>query len=135
MARRDHDPGRRAQAPDRERQQRGRLLPRDQVDPDPGPGQHLGGLVAELIGAVPRVAADDHARLRALAGGGFPAAQPRRPPSASPSTPGRIAASSAPIRAAADFPGAATSAWSGGWPGIPAARLLTSEIASTSAPR
>ncbi len=75
VARGDHDPGRNAQVPDREREQRGRLLPGDQVDPDPGPGQHPGRLVGELVRAVPRVAADDHAGLAARDG---PAQQPLR---------------------------------------------------------
>ncbi len=56
--------GSRPQMTNGEREQWRRLLPRQQMHPDACACEHPGGLVGELVAAVPRVASDDDAGLR-----------------------------------------------------------------------
>ena len=64
VARRDHDARRGRQVPDRERQQRRRVRPRQQVNADPRPREHGRRLVSEGGRPVPRVTSDDHCHPR-----------------------------------------------------------------------
>ena len=73
VTRGDHDAGGGGQLPDRERQQRRRARSRQQVNAQPGAGQHPRRLVGEPRRTVPGIGADDHA---GAGGPGLPLAQP-----------------------------------------------------------
>ncbi len=66
VARGDHHAGRRAQLPDREREQGSGARPRQQVHRDTRSGQHPRHLVSEVRRPVPRVAPHHDARLTSI---------------------------------------------------------------------